>query len=66
MVALADIRPNPPGGGIGRDLRAEAGVGAGTVDAGLPLAQQVQIGTVENKKFHCCSSLHSRTASSAA
>ena len=66
VVALADIHPDVQGGGIGRKLPAQVVVAAGTVDARLPLSQQVQVGAVENENVHVCSSLHRRTASSAA
>ena len=52
VVALADVHPDVPGGGIGHKLHAQVVVAAGTVDARLPFSQQVQIGAVENENFH--------------
>jgi hypothetical protein len=51
VVALADVHPDVPGGGIGHKLHAQVVVAAGAVDARLPLSQQVQVGAVDDQEL---------------
>ena len=52
VVGLEALGSTLMGGGKGAQAAAEGGVVLLAIDAGLALAQQVQIGAVDDEKFH--------------